>query len=204
MAKREGEDMRALKNLGSMIAAFAGISLLAACVITTAGVYFTDADFAQPKVLSGDWQKVPTADDPEAFKVRLEVKGKLIRAQPLTETGEIDTNEEPIDFGVVPLEAGRYIVAHTEDEGSVSYLGLEAEEGKLAFYFFDGGDSEDTEAAFKDLLVDLEISRDASLTSELRLTGKNLSADKIKALFSALLDNPKKYEAYVNEYVSMK
>lgn len=196
--------MRALKNIGLKLLAVAGLSLLAACVITTEKAYFTDADFAQPKVLSGDWRKVPSQDDPEAFKVRLEIHGKLIRAQPLTEAGAVDTEEEPIDFGVVPLEGGRYIVAHMENEGSVSYVGLDAQEGKLAFYFFDGGDSEDAESAFKGLLVDLEISRDAAFASEARLTGKNLSADKIKALFSALLENPKKYEAYVTEYVPAK
>lgn len=196
--------MRALKTMGLKLLAFAGLGLLAACVITTEKAYFTESDFAQPKVLSGDWRRVPNQEDPEAFKVRLEVNGKLIRAQPLTEAGAVDAEEEPIDFGVVPLEGGRYIVAHTENEGSVSYVGLDAQEGKLTFYFFDGGDSEDAESAFKGLLVDLEISRDASFTSEARLSGKNLSADKIRALFSALLENPKKYEAYVTEYVSAK
>ncbi|MFO1186596.1 MAG: hypothetical protein U1E87_03560 [Alphaproteobacteria bacterium] len=196
--------MRATASLCRKVSALAGVLLFAACVITTEKAYFTESDFAQPKVLSGNWQKVPTKEDPEVLKVKLDVNGKLWRAQPLTDAGAVDTDEEPIDFGVVPLDAGRYVVAHSETDGSVSYVGLVAEEGKLDFYFFSGGESEDAETAFKGLLVDLEISRDASFTSEARLTGKNLSADKIKALFTELLDDPKKYEADVTEYVTMK
>lgn len=196
--------MRRLNQLGLKMLALAGVLFAAACVITTEKAYFAESDFAQPKVLSGDWQKVPTREDPETLKVRLTVNGKLIRAQPLTEAGAIDEAEEPVEFGVVALDPGRFVVAHTESDGSVSYLGLVAQEGKLAFYFFSGGDGEDSESAFRGLLVDLEISRDSSFPGEVRLSGKKLSADKIKALFTKLLDDPKTYEAFVTEYVPAK
>lgn len=178
-----------------------GIALaLVACTITTEKAYFTDSDFVRPKVLSGDWVSVPTEPGDDVIKMRIDTHGKLWRAQPLTKTGEIDAKEEPVDFGLVQLGSSEFIVVQRDSPTSpVNYLGLKAQEDKLDFYLFAGGESAAGEERFNALLADLKIARNANMTHEARLTG-DLDTAKLKNLFGKLLEAPEKYDAHPTVY----
>jgi hypothetical protein len=158
----------------------------------------------QPKVLSGDWQSVPDERNTDVARVRVEVHGKLWRAQSLTDKGEVDTNEKPTDFGLVALSPGNFILVQADsDKDPVNYVGFTAQEDKLTLYLFTGGDTGEGEAAFKALLADLQLTLDPGASYETRLIG-DVTPEKLKALFTELLAHPAKYDGQGSVYVPLK
>ncbi|HXZ68278.1 MAG TPA: hypothetical protein VEH07_06800 [Alphaproteobacteria bacterium] len=180
---------------------------LNACLITAPGVYFASSDFVQPKVLSGVWQSAPAEGTDKTAEVSyLQVKpveNGLHRATPLFKDGRIDVNNDTVDFGVVDLGSGNYVVATTETEGDGTkseFLGLKAEEDKLTLIRFDGGGLNNAnQVAFAQALSQNDLSRDASDKGDTRLAGV-VTKDKIKALFTALMADPAQYGGNVTVY----
>jgi hypothetical protein len=200
VANKKGSSMRAIPRFVLKVTSLSLLFLLAACVITTEKSYFSPADFVRPKVLSGDWVSLPTEPGDEILKMRIETHGKLWRAQPLTPEGQLDASEKPIDFGLVQLGPGEFILVQSDDpKGPFNYLGLAAQEDKLSFYLFSGGESQAGKERFAALIADLKIARDPAMTSEARLTG-DLSAEKLKKLFEALLADPAKFDGHPSVY----
>lgn len=194
--------LKSISKFAARAAGLAAVLFLAACVITTEKAYFDSADFARPKVMDGDWVSVPGEPGDDILKLRLSVFGKMWRAQPLTAQGEIDKTEAPIDFGVVEIGPGQYIVVQTDSksgEGPFNYLGLKAQEDKLSFYLFAGGESDGGKAKFNALVASLGMNHDAGFTYEARLAGA-IDEGKLKKLFTALLDDPAAYDGHPAVY----
>lgn len=180
---------------------------IAACVVTASGIHFTATDFVAPKAVTGDWRLDPaqgTDKTADVIRVRIApIAGGLHRAQPLTAKGAVDLNEAPADFGLVPLGGTKYLVVNVEDDGDgkkSNFLGLDAVEGKLSFYIFDGGDTDAAKAAFGLAVDSAGLSLDASKSYEARLSGV-VTQSKIVALFKTLMANPARYDADVSVYV---
>jgi hypothetical protein len=191
-----------ISKAGFRTASLAITLLLAACVITTEKAYFDASDFRQLKVLAGDWVSVPSEPGDDILKVRMSANGKLWRAQPLTPAGEIDATEKPVDFGLVELGPGEYIVVQSDaklGEGPVNYLGLKTEADKLNFYLFGGGQSSGGKAKFDALVASFGMSHDTSFSYEARLTG-DITERKLKRLFRALLADPTAYDGHPAVY----
>ena len=180
--------------------------LLSACLITAPGVYFTSGDYVQPKALTGVWQSVPAEGTDKTAEVSYfqikPVTNGLHRLTPLLKDGRIDINNDIVDFGVVDLGLGNYLVATTEGDGDgvkSEFVGLKAEEDKLAFILFDGGSDNVQQVAFAQLLTQNDLSRDASDKGDVRLAGV-VTKDKVKALFNALMADPAQYGGNVTVY----
>ncbi|MFZ1991489.1 MAG: hypothetical protein WAW96_17160 [Alphaproteobacteria bacterium] len=180
--------------------------VLSACLITAPGVYFTSSDFVQPKALTGVWQSVPaegTDKTAEVSYVQIKpIDNGLHRLTPLHKDGRIDIDNDTVDFGIVDLGTGNYLVAATEPEGDGTkseFLGLKAEEDKLTFILFDGGEGAAQQMAFAQSLTQNDLSRDATDKDDVRLAGI-ITKDKIKALFTALMADPMQYGGHVTVY----
>jgi hypothetical protein len=198
--------MALARRISHALVLFAAL-FVTGCVVTASGIYFTATDFEAPKAVTGDWRLDPTqGTDKTADVIRVRIApiaGGLHRATPLTAKGNIDLNEAPADFGLVPLGGTNYLVVNVEDEGDgkkSNFLGLDAQEDKLTFYVFDGGSADATKAAFGIAVEAAGLSLDASKTYEARLSGV-ITQNKIIALFKTLMADPAKYEADVSVYV---
>jgi hypothetical protein len=197
-----GEPMHPAMRRVVKTCAFAVTLLLTGC-LTTEKPVFGSGDFVQPKSIAGDW--IAKSDKGDVMRVRVSEKGSVFRAEPLTSKGVVDASENPIDFGLVPLGHDEFVFVQADDSsGSVTYLGLRAERGQITITVFAGGDEGDgTKAKFDALVASLGMGRDATFNYEARLTG-DVTADKIKKLFTALLDNPKAYGGQASVYKSFK
>lgn len=193
-----------LKRAGERFALLAATLTLGACIITAPGTYFSADDFVVPKVLTGDW--ITDGEDAESDDVtRLRLApfpGNLYRAVPLTEKRAVNTDEEPVDFGLVALGPGKYILVTTEEDGDSvksEFLGMTAQEDELVVYLFGGGDSKAGEAAFDAALAQAGLKRDPDYKYEVHLADP-VTKENIVALFRTLMAAPATYEPNVTVY----
>ena len=180
--------------------------LLSACLITTDGTYFGAGDYVQPGSLTGVWRSVPLEGTDKTAEVSyVQIKptdGGLERATPLLSDGRIDVDNDMVDFGLVDLGGGNYLVATSEADGDSvkgEYLGLAAQADKLTFILFDGGRSDAEQMAFAGALTKNDLSRDPREKNDVRLAG-SVTKDKIKSLFADLIANPAQYGGNITVY----
>src|SRR5262249_30701029 len=93
----------------------------------------------------------------------------LYSDQTINVKGKVDADEEPIDFGVVDLGSGKYLVVNTEDDGDTkksNFVGMTLSGDELSFYLFDGGDKPAAQAAFTQALAGQGLTRNQNFDYE--------------------------------------